>query len=404
VKLNLAAGALITPGALEKLIACSPEAEIWWDSSPLIYALWMEETLAESPNGKRRLWRSQLERLFNPVSPCASLVRGATTNPILSGDVLFRQPEIWIPRIRRWHKELGTDDAEMLFRKVYREIIRSGAALLEPVFKATRGRFGWVSAQVDPRRAFDAAAMIEEGKALASIAPNVMIKIPGTLEGYQVIEALAALAISTNNTITYSIAQLQAYAEAISRGLEKAYRDKIPTGNWRAVFTYMTGRCGQQGTLAREARDRGLSLTETDLRWAEVAIAKHMHKMIQRARWPVKLLLSSMRASTVDENSASLHLEETAGGAIVYTCPPLFIREVMGREERMLPLEATAIRRSVPADRWRRFADLPYFRHCNEPDGLAVSEFNQLAPLRATLSDFIEGLERTQSFIARAVA
>ena len=183
MKINVAADALIMPGVLEKLIACCSEAEIWWDSSPLIYAAWMEETLAAAPDEKRVAWRGQLERLFDPVSPCASLVRGATTNPILSGDVLLRHPDRWIPHIRRLHRDIGSDDAEMLFHHVYREIIRTGAALLEPIFQATYGRFGWISAQVDPRHAFDAPAMIEEGRALASIGPNVMVKIPGTQEG-----------------------------------------------------------------------------------------------------------------------------------------------------------------------------------------------------------------------------
>ena len=38
---------------LEKLAETNPEAEIWWDSSPLIYPSWKEETLAKAPEGKR---------------------------------------------------------------------------------------------------------------------------------------------------------------------------------------------------------------------------------------------------------------------------------------------------------------------------------------------------------------
>ena len=75
----------------------------------------------------------------------------------------------------------------------------------------------------------------------------------------------------------------------------------------------------------------------------------------------------------------------------------------MDREERMLPLDSTAIRRLIPTERSNRFADLPYFRLCDEPDGLAKSEFNHLASLTRTLSDFVCGLERTQNFIAAAV-
>ena len=33
---------------LEQLAATNPDAEIWWDSSPLIYPSWKQETLAKA--------------------------------------------------------------------------------------------------------------------------------------------------------------------------------------------------------------------------------------------------------------------------------------------------------------------------------------------------------------------
>ena len=35
---------------LEQLAATNPDAEIWWDSSPLIFPSWREETLAKAPD------------------------------------------------------------------------------------------------------------------------------------------------------------------------------------------------------------------------------------------------------------------------------------------------------------------------------------------------------------------
>ena len=55
----------MTEHVLEKLAATNPDAEIWWDSSPLIYPSWKDETLAKAPEGERANWETQLTRLYD---------------------------------------------------------------------------------------------------------------------------------------------------------------------------------------------------------------------------------------------------------------------------------------------------------------------------------------------------
>ena len=50
---------------LEKLAATNPDCEIWWDSSPLVYASWKRDTLDQAPAEKRADWSQQLTRLFD---------------------------------------------------------------------------------------------------------------------------------------------------------------------------------------------------------------------------------------------------------------------------------------------------------------------------------------------------
>ena len=57
-----------------------------------------------------------------------------------------------------------------------------------PLFEATGFREGYLSGQVDPRKSFDKAAMLEQALELHAINPNVIVKVPGTAEGYWVIE------------------------------------------------------------------------------------------------------------------------------------------------------------------------------------------------------------------------
>lgn len=60
----------------------------------------------------------------------------------------------------------------------------------------------------------DAAGMIEEGKAIAAIHPNMVVKIPMTVEGLKAVKALTALDIKTNVTLVFSANQALLAARA----------------------------------------------------------------------------------------------------------------------------------------------------------------------------------------------
>ena len=52
--------------------------------------------------------------------------------------------------------------------------------------------------------------------------PNIMIKVPGTAEGYEAIRRLTAKGIPTNNTVSLVMAQFVACMDAVARGLREA--------------------------------------------------------------------------------------------------------------------------------------------------------------------------------------
>ncbi|UTR12230.1 fructose-6-phosphate aldolase [Evansella sp. LMS18] len=70
---------------------------------------------------------------------------------------------------------------------------------------------GSVSAEVV---AEDAEGMIEEGKELAAIAPNITVKVPMTLEGLKAVKAFSELNIKTNVTLVFSANQALLAARA----------------------------------------------------------------------------------------------------------------------------------------------------------------------------------------------
>eukprot|EP01064_Diplonema_japonicum_P004117 TRINITY_DN12701_c0_g1_i1.p1 TRINITY_DN12701_c0_g1~~TRINITY_DN12701_c0_g1_i1.p1 ORF type:complete len:159 (+),score=9.05 TRINITY_DN12701_c0_g1_i1:81-557(+) len=70
---------------------------------------------------------------------------------------------------------------------------------------------GSVSAEVI---SLNAEEMIEEGKELAKIAPNITVKIPMTSEGLKAVKALSDLNIKTNVTLIFSANQALLAARA----------------------------------------------------------------------------------------------------------------------------------------------------------------------------------------------
>ena len=88
----------MTQHPLEQLAQTNPDAEIWWDSSPLIYPSWKAETLAKAPEAKRADWQAQLDRFYDAETVAREGTmgfRGVTTNPPLSLQAIQVDPEGW---------------------------------------------------------------------------------------------------------------------------------------------------------------------------------------------------------------------------------------------------------------------------------------------------------------------
>ncbi len=60
----------------------------------------------------------------------------------------------------------------------------------------------------------DAEGMIQEGRAIAAIHPNMVVKIPMTVEGLKAVKVLAQEGIKTNVTLVFSAAQALLAARA----------------------------------------------------------------------------------------------------------------------------------------------------------------------------------------------
>jgi len=103
------------------------------------------------------------------------------------------------------------------------EDIQLAADILRPIYDATSGADGFVSFELSPHLAYDTEGSIKEGHRLWKTInrPNVMLKVPATLEGIPVIETLIAECINVNVTLMFSLDHYEAVADAYLRGLER---------------------------------------------------------------------------------------------------------------------------------------------------------------------------------------
>ncbi len=101
-----------------------------------------------------------------------------------------------------------------------------------------------MSIEVDPRLARDTAATIDTAKRLWATVdrPNVMIKIPATLEGLPAITATLAAGISVNVTLIFSIERYRGVMDAFLAGLEQARANGHDLASIGSVASFFVSR------------------------------------------------------------------------------------------------------------------------------------------------------------------
>jgi transaldolase len=391
---------------LEKLVTASPGMEIWWDSSPVIFENWCRKLLSKADERDRQTLKRQFGRMYNIERPESSLFRGVTTNPSLSLQAIQDDLPSWQEVTFGIIKNNPGIDSESLFWLLYKEVVKRGSDMFLPLFEKTNHREGYLSGQVDPRKSHDREAMLSQAAELAAINPNVMIKVPGTKEGYGVIEELTSRGIATNNTLTFVLSQLMDCAKSVKRGLEKAKTNGVDLSRWRSVITHMEARYGDLGGLREFAREKGIELSEGDVRLAELAIFKKAYRLVKEGNYPSKMLSCSLRVGPmVDGVQRIWHLEEKAGADIVVTCPPSFIDELIrfqGQEN--ISFEKGRIDQEIPKEVLDKLLRVPYFERAYAEDGYTRDEYNSHPSLLKTAQQFSKATDDMVAFAGKCIA
>lgn len=391
---------------LEELVRVSPGMEIWWDSSPVIFENWCRKLIAKEDAGNRETLKRQFARMNDRERPEESLFRGVTTNPSLSLQAIKDDEPYWKEVTSGMIRNHPGIDKESLFWILYKEIVKRGSDMLLPLFEKSRFREGYLSGQVDPRDSLNREKMLKQAAELAAINPNVMVKVPGTKEGYEVIEELTSRGIATNNTLTFVLPQLMDCAKSVKRGLEKARSNQVDLSRWRSVITHMEARYGDLGGLREFGKEKGIELSEGDVRLAELAIFKKAYRLVREGQYPSKMLSCSLRVGPMVDGVLRLwHLEEKAGADIVVTCPPTFIDEVIHfTGEENITFQKGRIDQEIPKEVLDKLLRIPYFERAYAEDGYTRDEYNTHPSLVKTAQQFSKATDDMVEFAGKCIA
>ena len=231
-------------------------------------------------------------------------------------------------------------DAWGLFELVETDDVRVACDAFMDVYRRTNGQDGYVSIEVSPGSAHDAAATITEAHRLWQTVdrPNVMIKVPGTAEGCLALRQLIADGLNVNVTLLFSVAAHARVIEAYLAGLKDRAAKGGELSHVASVASFFVSRVDgaidprldalvAAGTLPA---DRARALQGK----AAIANAKRAYRLFQERfagpRWAALAAKGAqvqrpLWASTSTKNPAYrdvLYVEQLIGPDTVNTMPP----------------------------------------------------------------------------------
>lgn len=355
-----------TLGYLERLKRNDQSSEVWWDSSPVVFASYKQHLLDKYPAAS-----AHIEQLMPDDFAQLRGFSSVTTNPRLVTAVILEKREYWSSRFN-----LASLLPGELHKKLYNEVILEGASALQSRWVRSDQAEGWMCAQVDPVDMRCTERMSARGLELHQLAPNVMVKVPGSLEGLATVEHLVAQGASVNITFCFNVSQFQAGLQAIERGMVSARSNGIDTRRCQYVITFMIGRFSCQPELALQATERNLSLSLDERRWAELLIYEQIQALVAASTVPVRTLLSSIKVD-VDErgNKHCWHLEKTGLNATCYTLTPDVVEFLIERESHGKPVSPATETQRPPPSTFAKLIRIPYFCEAYFIDSIEPYDF-----------------------------
>jgi transaldolase/transaldolase/glucose-6-phosphate isomerase len=284
------------------------------------------------------VWLDYLHRGMTRSGELQTLIddglRGMTSNPTIFEQAIAGSTD-YDDEVARLSSAAQTD--REVLETIAIEDVREAADLFRPLYDSTDGGDGFVSLEVSPQVARDTEGSVNEARRLWKTVdrPNVMIKIPGTREGWPAIERCLSEGININITLLFSVEHYQAVADAYLRALEARVEQGQPIARVASVASLFLSRVDTEVDNRLQARGGPwLDLQgKVAIASARLAYAAYLD-MTRSARWLGLEAKGAHRqrllwASTGTKNPAYsdvLYVESLIGPDTIATVPPETLR------------------------------------------------------------------------------
>jgi transaldolase len=301
--------------------------------------------LLEIKDYGQSIWMDHLNRNLIESGELQQMIetqglRGLTSNPAIFESAIANN-QIYDADIEAGIK--AGKSVREIYESLIFEDIRHACDLFSVIYEESDGLDGYVSIEVSPHLARDTQGTIDEALRFyhSLERENVMIKIPGTKEGFPAIERIISEGINVNVTLLFSVDSYVNAAWAYIQGLEQRSSKKQPINKIASVASFFLSRIDTKidfylderlkeigtETLSEEAR---LNQVKGKVAIANAKIAYQKYQeIIASDRWKrlaekganVQRLLWTSTSTKNPDYSDVMYVDELIGRDTVNTLP-----------------------------------------------------------------------------------
>jgi transaldolase len=326
-------------------------------------------------------------------------VVGVTSNPTIFATALARGDA--------YDAQLASsegDDAKRVFLELATRDVANACELLRPAWERTGGRDGYVSIEVDPNLAHDAAATVAEAAQLHDEidAPNLLVKIPATLAGLTAIEEMIARGRSINVTLIFSLTRHRQVIEAYLAGLERLVAAGGDPRRVHSVASFFVSRVDTETDRRLAELGRGDLKARLGIANARLAY-QQFRRLFAGERWQALAACGAtaqrcLWASTSTKDASlrdTLYVEELIGPETISTMPEATIQAFQDHGRVDLTLESAL-------DDAHHLLKQLYAAGVDYDDVVATLEREGIEKFVASFDELLQGVAEKRSRLAAA--
>lgn len=304
---------------------------------------------------------------------------GATSNPIIVGNVIKQELKRWDSRLKEMAASGDYYTDEDLTWALIHEMGTIRSKKLLPIFEKYHGLKGRLSIQTNPRYYRDTAKMVEHALILNKLGTNMQVKMPASEAGIKAMEEATYQGISINATVSFTVAQAVAVAEAVERGLKRREAEGLSCDTMSPVCTIMIGRTDDW--LKKYTDNENILVDPECLEWGGIAVMKEAYRIYKERGYKTKLLSAACRNHH--------HWSQLIGGDLAMTIPFNWHVKINACD-----VEVTSrIDEPVKEEYMKQLNKLSEFRKSFDEDGMQISEFEKYGGFRTTITQFLAGYD-----------